>query len=196
MPDLQSNQVNLTKEDSTESTSEETKSVYRASEQFYNAAKAEYDYESNRNSTLDNKVSMTLAFCGVVFLLLIGYLDILAIWKTGEVNRCWQCIFKFLSSTLQIVCLACFAVCVIKLFLILRPKTYCRLDANFLIKETLPEWEEKQAYMYLGVRYTKFTEFNRNVNEARSKEYSCSVKWLLFAMLFCVINEIIKFNIL
>ena len=32
---------------------------YKASEQFYNAAKDEYDYELNRNATLDNKVSNT-----------------------------------------------------------------------------------------------------------------------------------------
>ena len=157
---------------------------YSASEQFYNAAKDEYDYESGRNSILDNKISMTLA------------LDILSIWKTDEIHSCWRCIFKFISSLLQIACLGCFTVCIIRLFRILKPKTYCRLDANFLLTETLPEWEEKQAYMYLGKKYAEFTAFNRNVNETRSKEYSCSIKWLLFAMLFCVINEILKFNIL
>lgn len=169
---------------------------YSASEQFYNAAKDEYDYESGRNSILDNKISMTLAFCGVVFLFLISYLDILSIWKTDEIHSCWRCIFKFISSLLQIACLGCFTVCIIRLFRILKPKTYCRLDANFLLTETLPEWEEKQAYMYLGKKYAEFTAFNRNVNVTRSKEYSCPIKWLLFAMLFCVINEILKFNIL
>jgi len=169
---------------------------YNASEQFYTAAKEEYDYESGRNSILDNKVSMTLAFCGVVFLFLVNYLDILSLWRTDEVHSCLRCILKFLSSTLQITCLGCFTVCIIRLFRILKPKTYCRLDANYLLTETLPEWEEKQAYMYLGTKYAELTAFNRNVNETRSKEYSRSIKWLLFAMLFCVLNEIIKFNFL
>lgn len=169
---------------------------YSAAEQFYSAAKAEYEYESNRNSTLDNKVSMTLAFCGVVFLFLISYLDILTIWESNVAHNCWQCILRFISTMLQIACLSCFIVCIIRLFRILEPKTYCRLDSNYLLTETLPEWKTNQAYMYLGKKYAEITAFNRNVNETRSKEYSCSIKWLLFAMLFCVINEIVKFNFL
>lgn len=170
--------------------------TYRASEQFCCAAKDEYDYESGRNSTLDNKVSMTLAFCGVVFLFFANYLDILTLWKEDTAYNCWRCILKFISSSLQVVCLGCFTVCIVKLFRILKPKTYCRLDANYLLTETLPEWDKEQAYMYLGKKYAEFAAFNRNVNETRSKEYSRSIKWLLFAMLFCVINEIVKFNLL
>ena len=169
---------------------------YNASEQFYHASKDEYDYELSRNTTLDNKVSMTLAFCGVVLLFLISYLDIRSLWNLTYPHQCWECILRFVCSVLQIVCLAFFAVCIIKLFSILRPKTYCRLDPNYLLRETLPEWQSKQAYMYLGVKYAEFTEFNRAVNEARSREYSRAIRWLLLSILCCAANELIKYNFL
>lgn len=167
---------------------------YKASEQFYNAAKDEYDYEAGRNSTLDNKVSITLAFCGIVFLFLVSYLDIRSIWTTDVQLICYQCIFRFVSSLLQLACLGCFTVCIITLFQILRPKTYCRMDSNFLLNETLPEWRPEQAYMYLGKKYTEFTAFNRQVNEDRSKNYSQAIKWLLWAVFLCGFNEVIKLN--
>lgn len=170
---------------------------YKASEQFYTVAKDEYDYELNRNTTLDNKVSMTLAFCGVVLLFLINYLDINSIWSNLTVpHECWECILRFLCSTFQIVCMVSFAVCIVKLFYILKPKTYCRIDPNYLLSETLPEWEPKQAYMYLGKKYTEISAFNRGVNEERSKKYSTAIKWLLLAILFCILSEIIKQNFL
>lgn len=175
---------------------EEVPVEYNASEQFYNVAKDEYDYEAGRNAVLDNKVSMTLAFCGVLFLFLVNYLDIRSIWQTDEQLVCYQCILRFISSLLQVACLAFFTVSIVKLFLILRPKTYCRLDLNFILKDTLPEWDPKQAYMYLGKRYTEFATFNRQVNERRSKSYRWSILWLLCAVLSCVLNEIITFNFL
>lgn len=169
---------------------------YNASEQFYNASKCEYDYELNRNTMLDNKVSMTLAFCGVVLLFLINYLDIRSLWVLSTPHQCWECILRFVCSALQVLCLAFFAVCIIKLFVVLKPKAYCCLDTNFLLKETLPEWNAKQAYMYLGVKYTEFTAFNRAVNEKRSKGYSSAILWLLLSIACCVINELIKYNFL
>ena len=167
---------------------------YKASEQFYNAAKSEYDYELNRNAALDNKVSMTLAFCGVVLLFLIGYLDIRSLWSIDLPHQCWECILRFICSSLQIACVSSFAVCIIKLFGILSPRTYCRLDPNYLLNETLPEWEELKAYMYLGVKYSEIAAFNRRVNEDRTHKYGKAIKWLLFAILFCILSEIIKKN--
>lgn len=167
---------------------------YNAAEQFCSAAKAEYDYELNRNANLDNKVSMTLAFCGVVLLFLINYLDVVSIWETEGELSCPQCILRFISSASQITCLAFFGVCIVKLFRMLKPKVYCRLDPEYLLSETLPEWTAQQANMYIGKKYSEFTAFNRIVNESRSKEYSNSIRWLLLSILLCVINEILKFN--
>lgn len=169
---------------------------YKASEQFYNVAKSEYDYELNRNATLDNKVSTTLAFCGVVLLFMIDYLNIRSLWNINLPHQCWECILRFMCSLLQISCVSSFAVCIIKLFGILTPRTYCRLDPNYLLNETLPEWEERKAYMYLGVKYSEIAAFNRHVNEDRIKKYGKAIKWLLFAILFCILSEIIKNNFL
>lgn len=69
---------------------------YKSSEQFCNAAKTEYEYELGRNSNLDNKVSITLAFCGVVLLFLIKYLDIRSLWVVETQLECCQCILRFI----------------------------------------------------------------------------------------------------
>lgn len=169
---------------------------YKASEQFYNVAKSEYDYELNRNATLDNKVSMTLAFCGVVLLFLLVYLNIRVLWDSNLPHQCWDCILRFICSLFHVACVSCFAVCIIKLFGILTPTTYCRLDPFFILNETLPEWDKDKAYMYLGVKYSEIAAFNRRVNEDRTYKYGKAIKWLLSAFLFCVLSEIVKNNFL
>jgi len=169
---------------------------YRASEQFCSAAKTEYEYELGRNANLDNKVSITLAFCGAVLLFLIDYLNIRSLWNFDAQIMCWECILRFLCTIFQIGSLVCFGVCIIRLFLILRPRTYLRVDTEFLLDETLPEWKPEQAHIYLGRRYSQFAANNNKINEKRSQNYSYSVRWLLIAVLMCFFNEIIKFNFL
>ena len=139
---------------------------YTAAEQFSEASKREYEYELNRNTNLDNKVSITLAFC----------------------------IIRFVSTLLQIGCLVVFLISIVKLFGVLKPREYCRLDTNFLLKETLPEWSMQQAQMYIGKRYTEIATYNHGINESRSKKYSQAVFLLSIAVILCLINEFVKYN--
>lgn len=171
---------------------------YTSAEQFCEAAKTEYEYELGRNTSFDNKVSITLAFCGVVLLFLINYLDLrsLLFWGSGATMMWWEYMTSILCFLLQIGCLVFFVLCIIKLFKVLRPRIYYRLDTEYLLDETLPEWTKEQSYMYLGRRYSEFAASNNIVNETRLKEYTSSIKWLLLSVLLCLINEIIKFNFL
>ncbi len=165
---------------------------YKSSEQFCNAAKTEYENEFERNTSLDGKVSMTLAFCGAVLFFLIKdreYLDIRSLWRSDALM-----IFRCLCVLFQFVCLILFGICIFKLFRILMPRTYFRLDTEILLTETLPEWDPKQSYMYLGARYSKLAGENHNANEDRSKIFKDSLKFLLIALLIFCFNEVIKLN--
>lgn len=167
---------------------------YKSSEQFCNAAKTEYEYEFGRNASLDNKVSMTLAFCGAVLIFLIddrGYLDIRSLWSSDALI-----IFRCLCILFQLGCLALFGLCIFKLFGVLRPREYRRLVLTDLLDKSVPEWKPEQAYMYLGGRYLQLVEKSRSVNNARSEKFGNSIKWLLIAILLCFFNEVIKLNIL
>lgn len=167
---------------------------YTAAEQFSEASKREYEYELNRNTNLDNKVSITLAFCGVILLYLMKYLDIRSIWVPNPSVSCCLCIIRFVSTLLQIGCLVVFLISIVKLFGVLKPREYCRLDTNFLLKETLPEWSMQQAQMYIGKRYTEIATYNHGLNESRSKKYSQAVFLLSIAVILCLINEFVKYN--
>lgn len=163
---------------------------YNSSEQFCDAAKTEYEYERGRNANLDNKVSMTLTFCGVVLLYLINnYLNFRFLWNLD--NN-----LKYLCVLFQFGCLLFFCICIFKLFRVLKPREYIRLDTDFLLKDKVPEWENEQSYMYLGIRYSQFAVINNKVNEKRSKDFGCSVKWLLLAILLFMSNEAIQLNFL
>jgi len=169
---------------------------YKSSEQYCDAAKTEYEYELNRNTKLDNKVSITLAFCGVVLLLFIDYLDVRSLWEVEAQSQmqCWECILRFLCSVFQIACLAFFGVFIIKLIIILKPRLYLRLDTENLLIEALHEWDNDQAYMYLGIKYSEFAVYNNSVNETRSEEYRKSMKWIAIAAILYFLNEIVKRN--
>lgn len=47
---------------------DENSKKYIGLESCYDLAKMEYERELERNEKLDNKISMTLTFCGVLFL--------------------------------------------------------------------------------------------------------------------------------
>lgn len=87
-----------------------------------------------------------------------------------------------------------FLISIVKLFGVLKPREYCRLDTNFLLKETLPEWSMQQAQMYIGKRYTEIATYNHGINESRSKKYSQAVFLLSIAVILCLINEFVKYN--
>lgn len=178
------------------------KSKYHAAEQFCAAAEREYEYELGRNSSLDNKISMTLAFCGVVFAFLLNYLDFSTLCSPSNLphvcttSLCAECSIRIICIILQLLCLVAFAICIGMLFSIVNPKQYCRLDPDFLLQETLPEWEPCQAYMYLGVRYKEISDFNYHVNEKRSKRYGLAIIFLVSSTVLFILNETIKTNFL
>lgn len=169
---------------------------YSGSEQYYNAAKVEYDYEIGRNSALDSKVSIAFAFCGGVVLFLINYLDIVSIWNNYTVQSRIQCVLRVVSTILQIGCLICFLICVVKLFLILKPKQYYRLDLDNLLEQGITEWEPEQANMYIGKKYADVAAHNRAVNNSRANKYDCAVNLLFAAVILCAFNEFIKLNLM
>lgn len=112
------------------------KTKYHAAEQFCAAAEKEYEYERSRNATLDNKINMTLAFCGVVFAFLLDYLDIQSLVgdsHTCTTSPCLECSLRFVCIISRVLCVVLFAVCIYKLFLALKPRTYHYLDTNYLL---------------------------------------------------------------
>ena len=168
--------------------------TYKSAKEFCDIAKQEYEYEIERISKLDNKISITLGFCGGAFLFLLGYINIRSLWNFNTQLMCVECILRFICTLLQIGCLSFFIVSIILLFKILRPRIYFRFDPNYLLKEETYELDNNQANMFIGVKYSEYAIYNSEINDIRSNEYSNSLKWLLAAIILCFVNEIIKKN--
>ena len=175
------------------------KTKYHAAEQFCAAAEKEYEYERSRNATLDNKINMTLAFCGVVFAFLLDYLDIQSLVgdsHTCTTSPCLECSLRFVCIISRVLCVVLFAVCIYKLFLALKPRTYHYLDTNYLLDKKIDEVEPLQAYMYIGSKYTELTNLNCKANEERAGLYLKSIYCLLGSIAFCAISQAIEVNFL
>lgn len=172
---------------------------YRAAEQFCAAAEKEYEYERARNANLDNKINMTLAFCGVIFAFLFEYLDfrvLFAASHTCAIAPCYECVLRFICILSRALCLVCFARCIYILFRAVSPRTYFAIDTNDLLDYKINELDQNQAYMYLGYKYTEITNENHKENEKRAACYGKSVNWLLFSISFCALSQMIEVNFL
>ncbi|MEG1317331.1 MAG: hypothetical protein RSC86_08140, partial [Oscillospiraceae bacterium] len=63
----------------------ENQKAYASAQLCFNIIKTEYDYELNRMSKLDNKINITLTFCGVLFLYVIKFFDIVQVLNRESV---------------------------------------------------------------------------------------------------------------
>lgn len=172
--------------------------TYPSAEIAINVAKLEYEYELNRSIKLDNKINITITFCGVIFLFIIKYLDLTAIINASSswIDCCLFCLIKIFCCIGYILAVFYFLHAVIKLINLLKTSTYLHFNCDEIFNLKLIEEKEDVTNYYISTQYLAATSKNNETNEIRSNEYNKVIHSLIMLLLISIIVEAIKYNFL
>lgn len=171
---------------------------YPSSEAAFKIIQNEYEYELNRSTKLDNKISITLTFCGVLFLFILRYLDIwslIEIIQNSSTGRglpltSVACIIG------QVVIVVLFLRAILKLFFLLKTSTYLHVNCDVIFDKNLAKESPEVLQMYMAAKYLAATNENNKTNENRSSQYASALPNLVGVIIACTVVELLKINIL
>lgn len=157
----------------------------------FQAAKAEYDYCTQRAEKLESKVSILLAASALIFSLFPTVIENASSFEfprtVSDINLI---VFYVLSLT---VFLVSFIFTFIRLLMLLRGKKLHRLDPAILHEKGLFDEDASVAAKYIGLDYSKFAASNNDLIEKKYNEFnvcvvtfSCSMISLIIAAVICV----------
>lgn len=171
---------------------------YPSADVSFDVVQREYEQELNRSLKLDNKINITLTFCGVVFLFVIKYLDFTSIFEASAVamNTCQMCFIKAIVAFIQVAVIVLFLYAIIKLISLLHPKGYLHFNCDEIFDKKLMIENEENSKFYILTRYWAATVKNNETNEQRSEIYNKAITSLKTMVILCVVAEFIKMNFL
>lgn len=171
---------------------------YPSAEISFNVVQQEYQYELNRSIKLDNKINMTITFCGVIFLFIIKYLDLTSIFNAlnKQTHECALCFIKMICCTGQIAAVGLFIYSIITLIKLLKNRGYLHFNCDEIFDNGLMKEKDEITRYYISTKYLAATSFNNMTNEKRSKEYDKVVFSLIMLLIICIVVETLKCNFL
>lgn len=138
---------------------------------------AEYENQFDRSNKLDNKVYITITFCGFLFVFIIGLFN--GISQLGKPEN----ILQFFVSGLYIFsCIAVMGayVYVLVFFMrLLQPEQIARMDPEIMQREHLEEMEEETARLRLIALYREIVNGNLVKLHHRCDEFVKGLKFIV-----------------
>lgn len=169
---------------------------YKGIEACYDITKTEYERELNRNEKLDNKINITLTFCGVIFLYCLKFLNFMAVFENEIriVNLEFTIFLKLVYAFVN--CSICykFGKALYTLYKTIKLKNYGHLDTNDIFKEQLAELEDDQTKCYLVSVMNKAININYEYNQQRASEYNIAVENIKCTIILIIVSEFLKLN--
>lgn len=175
----------------------EERKKYASANLCFDIMKTEYDYELNRSSKLDNKINITLTLCGVLFLYIMKFFNIIGVLNKESVfnSQNVTTFFVIVSALIYIAIIVFYLKAILKLIALLNPLNYLHINCDEIFdKALISEPDDITAY-YISTKYLAATAKNAETNNSRSKDYAKVVIFLKIMLIFCFIAEIVS-NIL
>ncbi len=172
---------------------EEKKAVQYPSAEFVQQACFE-DYHRliDTYDKIYEKVNVTLAFCGIILLVILGSVN-----YTYVVDICrTQSNLELFSLLLLLLCSVASAICiiwsVIQLLLLMRSKTLSVFDSIDIRNEEIYRWNPDTAAVWLIDKYTIAIAGLRTAIAKKQKKYDSAVFKVVVALLLYSVVLIIE----
>lgn len=171
---------------------------YPGAESCYEIVRFEYESELGRNSKLDNKISITLTFCGIFFLFLVKYINLLELFDVDikTLNERLLCFIVTLCAIFQILIIILFICTVWKLVNLLKTREYKQFDSTVLVSEKMVKKNKDIVQYYVLSKYIQIININNRINEERINDYNKVNKFLIVIVVLLVLVEILRINFL
>ncbi len=146
---------------------------------------AEYENQFDRSNKLDNKVYITITFCGFLFVFITGLFNGLSQLVKP------QNALQFFVAVLYI--LSCIAVMIAYVYVLvffmrlLRPEQIARMDPEIMQREHLEEMEEEAARQRLIAMYREIVNGNLEKLHHRCDEFVRGLRFIVPTVLLAFI---------
>lgn len=171
---------------------EKRKSQYPSAEFLQQVCSDDYHRLINTYDKIYEKVNITLAFCGVVLLVILGSVDYTYIGVLHKIQsnlELFTLLLLLLSSAASAVCIVW---AVIQLLLLMRSRTLSVFNSIDIRNEEIYRWNSDDAAVWLIDKYTIVIAELRTVIAKKQKEYDSAVEKVMIAFVLYSLTLIIE----
>ena len=145
----------------------------------------EYENQFDRSNKLDNKVYITITFCGFLFVFIIGLFN-----GISQLVRPENGLQLFISVLYIFSCVAvmgAYAYVLVFFMRLLQPEKIARMDPEIMQKEHLEEMEEEAARLRLIALYRETVNGNLVKLHRRCDEFVKGLKFIVPTVLLAFV---------
>lgn len=165
---------------------------YPAAELVQQACFDDYRRLIDTYDKIYEKVNISLAFCGIVLLVILGSVDytyISAICRTQSSSDLFSLIVRFSCSVISAICIVW---AVVQLLLLMRSKALSVFDSTAVRNDEIYRWDSDAAAVWLIDKYTIVVENLRSTITDKQKKYDSAVTKVIIALLLYSIFLIVE----
>lgn len=170
----------------------QNENVYPSAEMLQQACQDDYLRLIDTYDKIYEKINVTLAFCGVVLLVILGSLDYTSIFKICNA----QSNLELFSLLIFLICSAVSSVCIIwavvQLLLLMRSKEIPVFDSIDIRNEEIYRWSNGEAAVWLIDKYTIVTSALRTIISDKQKKYDSAVTKVVIALIMYAVVLVIE----
>ncbi len=146
---------------------------------------AEYENQFDRSNKLDNKVYITITFCGFLFVFITGLFNGLSqLVKPQNVLQLFVAVLYILSC---IAVMIAYVYVLVFFMRLLRPEQIARMDPEIMQREHLEEMEEEAARQRLIAMYREIVNGNLEKLHHRCDEFVRGLRFIVPTVLLAFI---------
>ncbi len=138
------------------------------------------------------KVNITLAFCGIILLVIIGNVNYTYVSDICRTQSNLELIFVLLLLLCSVTSAVCIIWAVIQLLLLMRSKELTVFDSIGIRNDKIYEWNLDEAALWLIDKYTMSIVSLREIIDKKQKIYDDAVTKVIIALLLYSVILIIE----
>ena len=170
----------------------ETENVYPSAEMLQQVCQDDYFRLIDTYDKVYEKINVTLAFCGVVFLVILGSLDYTSILKICNAQSNLELFSLLIFLICSVVSSFCIIWAVVQLLSLMRSKEIPVFDSIDIRNEEIYRWSNGNAAVWLIDKYTIVTSALRTIISNKQKKYDSAVTKVVIALVMHAVVLVIE----
>lgn len=170
----------------------QTENTYPSAEMLQQVCHDDYFRLIDTYDKIYEKVNVTLAFCGVILLVILGSVDYTYLSKLCKV----QSNFELFSLLIFLICslgsFVCIIWAVVQLLLLMRSKTIPVMDSVDIRNEEIYRWSIEDAAVWLIDKYTLVISDLRTIISDKQSKYDSAVTKIVIALVLYAVVLVIE----
>lgn len=166
---------------------------YPSAELLQQACYEDYRRVIDTYDKIYEKVNITLAFCGILLLVILGSVDYTYLLALCHAETNSEALMYLALILFSVASATCAVWSVIQLLLLMRSKQILVFDSIGIRNDEIYRWDPDKAAVWVIDKYTNAVASIRNVIEEKQRSYdSAVIKVVISVLLYTVVLVIEK----